>query len=262
MNYDFPYPILPERIPEEHTVAGRYSVRFARSIEELDEVLKLRYDVFNVEMNEGLAESETTGRDFDKYDPFCHHLMICLKKTGEVIGTYRMQTREAAQLGYGFYTAEEFTIEEDLPKELLDEALELGRACIHRDYRNGKVLFRLWHGLMQYLEFNQKRYFFGCCSLTSQDPEEGLVIHQHLSEKNWLWDCYKVRAQRGYTCEVPADAINTFPTPKIPQLMRIYLNYGVLMASEPAIDRAFKTIDFLALADRENLSGSIFKVIG
>ena len=262
MDYDFEYPLLPERIPDPQDLPGRYDLRFARNHEDLDTVLALRYRVFNLEMSEGLEESERTQRDFDKYDPFCHHLMVRLKDTAEVIGTYRLQTREAARLGHGFYTSDEFAIEEDLPQDVLDKALELGRACIHGDHRNGKVLFRLWAGLMQYLKFNRKQYFFGCCSLTSQDPEEGIVMHEHLREQGFLWDEHDVRPQPEHRCEIPEDAVRTFPEPKIPQLMRIYLNYGVKMASAPAIDRAFKTIDFLALADRDQLRGAIFRQIG
>ena len=87
------YPVSPDRIPQEIVSAGKYEIRMANTLEELDQILALRYRVFNVEMGEGLESSEATQRDLDDFDAQCHHLMVCLRDTGEVVGTYRMQTR-------------------------------------------------------------------------------------------------------------------------------------------------------------------------
>jgi len=258
MTYDFPYPVFPEYLPPLKHEAGKYRVRFAHNLEDLDAVLRLRYEVFNVEMSEGLESSAATQRDLDPYDPTWHHLIVELVKTGEVIGTYRMQTAEAAAAGPGFYTDDEFHLD-DLPTEILENVVETGRACIGKAHRNGRVLFLLWLGMAHYLAHNQKRYLFGCCSLTSQDPEEGLVMYDKLQKNGHLWEEYDVRPREHMTCELPADWIRTFPNVKMPRLMRIYLKYGMKIASRPAIDRAFKTIDYLLLADRTKMSGAIFR---
>lgn len=259
MEYDFAYPPSPEFLVDFARVAGRYEVRFAQNIEDLDKVLKLRFEVFNLEMNEGLDSSHATQRDLDPFDPHCHHLMINLAETGECIGTYRMQTNEMAERGIGYYTDGEYHLSDDLPPEFLSNSLELGRACISREYRNGKVLFLLWQGLIKYLIGNKKQYYFGCCSLTSQDPEEGLAVYEYLKENSHLWEGVDIRPRPGFECVIAPDMIRTFPEVHIPQLMRIYLNYGVKVASGPAIDREFKTIDYFALADVDLLKGKIFE---
>src|SRR5690625_7575607 len=87
--------------------------------------------------------------DHDEYDAQCHHLIVKENSTGEVIGTYRLQTRERAEKGIGFYTSKRFKLE-DLPDEVLDEAVEVGRACIHEDHRNVRGLFMLFIGLACY----------------------------------------------------------------------------------------------------------------
>src|SRR5687768_10347105 len=73
---------------------GRYVVRFARTEEEIDAALRLRFEVFNLELNEGLEASYINERDEDKFDQTCHHLIVLEKSGGAVIGTYRVRTLE------------------------------------------------------------------------------------------------------------------------------------------------------------------------
>ena len=94
--FDFPYPIHPECIPPGDDTAGRYTISFAKDPGELDEVLRLRYQVFNLEMGEGLETSRITQRDLDPFDPTFHHLLIRDNERSQVVGTYRMQTLEMA----------------------------------------------------------------------------------------------------------------------------------------------------------------------
>jgi putative hemolysin len=94
--------------PTLETREGRYLVRFARTREEIDAALKLRFEIFNLELGEGLASSFHTGRDLDEYDEYCHHLIILDTDQTQIVGTYRMQTYEMAPAGNGFYSATEF----------------------------------------------------------------------------------------------------------------------------------------------------------
>src|SRR5258707_4897842 len=84
-------------------VDKRYVVRFARSVEEIDAALKLRFEVFNLELEEGLASSFRTGRDRDEFDATCQHLIAIDKNNGKVIGTYRLRTMEMACSAEAFY---------------------------------------------------------------------------------------------------------------------------------------------------------------
>ena len=247
------YPPRPEGLPTGLIEQGRYRARFARSRAELDAILRLRFEVFNLELGEGLEESFATGRDEDAFDRTCHHLLVEDSASGAIIGTYRLQTGEMASAGDGFYSAGEFDLE-SLPPTLTDQAVEVGRACIARAHRNRAVLFLLWRGLAQYMETNQLRYLFGCCSLTSQDPAEGLHALAHLRRQGQLHPTVQVPPLPGFECSPPSGYEDPEGPYSLPILFRTYLRYGALVCGSPAIDREFKTIDFFVLFDLEALS--------
>lgn len=226
---------------------GRYNLRFAQTELELDCALKLRFEVFNLELGEGLPESYQTFRDKDKFDDQCHHLIVTDLNTSTVIGTYRLQTVESAVSGKGFYSAGEFYLSE-FPPDFLANAVEVGRACISKDHRNSRVLFLLWQGLAAYVFNFRKRYFFGCCSLTSQNMNEGIWLMDFLQNNNFVQDNILVNPLPDLVCRRTDDSKHV-DFVEIPRLFKAYLNYGGKVCSLPAIDREFKTIDFLVMVD-------------
>jgi putative hemolysin len=248
-----------EACPQFERRAGRYVVRFAQTYAEFDAAAKLRFEVFNLELGEGLAASFQTSRDSDKFDASCHHLLVLEAETEQVIGTYRMQTAEMAARGQGFYAAGEFDLA-GLSPTVLHNAIELGRACIAQAHRNTAVLFLLWQGLAAYLLHNRKRYLFGCCSLTSQDAREGWRVLELLQEQGHVHPQVWVTPRPGFECIVEDQAAAEALAVKIPRLFRTYLRYGAQVCSPPALDRQFKTIDFLVLCDVAGLDKETIKL--
>ena len=241
------YPRSREGLPPIEIREGRYLARFVDSVRDLDKVLELRFGVFNLELGEGLDASFLTGRDEDQYDLTCHHLAVFDEKNRPV-GTYRIQTSAMAAAAGGFYSATEFDLQL-LPAELIDKAVELGRACISPLHRNSQVLFLLWKGLASYLTFNSKRYLFGCCSLSSQDVRQGLAAYEQIVQEGRIHPRFMVKPKPGYECD-PGGFDSTGMQPaKLPRLFRTYLRFGAKVCGLPAIDREFKTIDFLVLFD-------------
>jgi len=249
------FPVFQHLLPRAEASQGRYRVRFARTRAELDAVQKLRFEVFNLELGEGLDAAFQTGRDRDEFDESCHHLMVVDNSNEKVVGTYRMQTGEMAVAGHGFYAAGEYDFS-SLPADVLWDSIELGRACIAKDHRNTQVLFLLWKGLAAYLAHNRKRYLFGCCSLTSQDAREGLRVLQMLEAGQQLHPTLWTTARPEYECNADATEINELREVSIPKLFRTYLRFGARVCSPPALDRAFKTIDFLVLFDVYEMSAA------
>ncbi|MEM7278676.1 MAG: GNAT family N-acyltransferase, partial [Pseudomonadota bacterium] len=166
--------------PDIDESSGRYRMRLTCDPAELDRIFRLRFEVFNLELGEGLAQSYASMRDTDAYDPYCHHLLVEDIASRQLVGTYRLLSR-ANSIGCGFYSDNEFVLS-DLPQSVLDRSVELGRACIRYEHRNSRVLFLLWLGLAQYLQATSARYFFGCCSLTSQSFDEAWQVMQYLEE--------------------------------------------------------------------------------
>jgi putative hemolysin len=242
------YPSFREQVPSQEITGGRYLTRFARDLADLKAIQRLRFEVFNLELHEGLDASFVTGLDQDQYDLACHHLLVTVADTAEVVGTYRVQTRAMAQAGAGWYTASEYDLSE-LPEWLLEAAVETGRACVAKEHRNGRVLNHLWKGLAAYLAHNHKRFLFGCCSLTSQDPHLAKQTHDFLAKGNFLRQDIRVPTQPAFAC-YDADFVADVDTSvKLPPLFASYLKLGAKILGEPALDRHFKTIDYLALLD-------------
>eukprot|EP00825_Cyclidium_porcatum_P029942 TRINITY_DN3184_c0_g1_i4.p2 TRINITY_DN3184_c0_g1~~TRINITY_DN3184_c0_g1_i4.p2 ORF type:complete len:179 (+),score=14.93 TRINITY_DN3184_c0_g1_i4:325-861(+) len=135
-----------------HKAAGRsrpekksLAVGFARSQSDILDAQRLRYRVFAGEMGANLP-SRTPGVDHDIYDPYCQHLVVRDTQSGEIVGTYRILTPEnARQVGY--YSENEF----DLTRlqHLRSRLVEIGRSCVHPDYRTGATITLLWSGLAQ-----------------------------------------------------------------------------------------------------------------
>jgi putative hemolysin len=208
---------------------------------------RLRFLVFNLELNEGLDTAYATGHDTDEFDAFCDHLIVKDLRTKNVVGTYRLQSGAMAAANAGFYSAQEFDFNPF--RKLGEEVIELGRACVHRDHRSTDVLYLLWRGIAQYAARHGGRYLIGCSSLTSQDPAHGAAIYAALQE------CLVEPQLR--TIPRPDFAMPAVPpgdaSQKIPKLLRTYLAIGAQICGPPAIDRKFKTIDFLTLMDLKAL---------
>ncbi len=234
-------------LPEQPVREGRYELSFARTAAELDEVLRLRFEVFNLELGEGLDQSYVTGRDEDPFDAVCHHLIVREATSGEIVGGYRMQTAEMAAERIGFYCEAEYHLS-DLPSTVVGQAVEIGRAFVTARHRSVRVLFLLWKGLARYGIANGKRYFFGCSSVKSQDPRVGRGLLDYLRREDHLHPEIEVRTRAGYRCDDQGEPVESDGS-LLPDLFRIYLHHGAKICSPPAIDRRFKTIDFLMLSD-------------
>jgi putative hemolysin len=225
--------------------------------EDLHAAQALRFMVFNLELNEGLEQSYATLRDEDPFDSVCDHLLVEDVDSGEVVGTYRLQTGLMAACNRGYYSAQEFDFS---PFESVrPEVVELGRACVHRDHRNLIVLSMLWRGIIAYAQHNGCRYLVGCSSLTSQDPREGASAYLNLGPDYLVEARFRTHAWSQYAC--PLDQLAEV-TPRLTPLLRAYLSFGARICGAPAIDRDFKTIDFLTWMDLHTLSESARRLTG
>ncbi len=249
---------IGRRILARSASTRQYSVRLATSTEDVRSAQGLRFVVFNLELEEGLESSFLTLRDEDAYDSACDHLLV--ESNGEVVGTYRMQTGVRAAQHRGYYSAQEFDF---APFEAVrSQVLELGRACVHSDHRHLHVLSLLWRGIADYARAHGCRYLVGCSSLTSQDPEEGLALYQMLSQKHLAPADFLTNPLPGWECPMPAQEREPAPVPRAPKLLTAYLSLGAKICGAPALDREFRTIDFLTLLDLEKLPASAAQLLG
>ena len=270
---------MTKTTPRIHAEVGRYRLRLAASAEDREAACRLRFNVFNIELGEGLASSYQTGLDADQFDPVCEHLLVEDKieddPSRSIVGTYRMQSGGTAARNLGYYSEQEFSF---APYEALRPGiLELGRASIDREHRTPEVLTLLWRGIAQYATDMGLRYLIGCSSLNSMDPAEGWQMYRQL-EQYRVSPEFETEPTAAYACPSEQEGAHAQPSPcimesnpaesvvaaqaatqtlpKVPKLLRTYLAIGARIAAPPAWDREFGTIDFLTLLDLRLLSSS------
>ena len=234
-------PLSAEETPAAKLI---YRTRLATNAEDIRAAQRLRFEVFNVELQEGLSESWRTQLDSDRYDATCDHLIIEQIATGKIVGTYRLQTGEMAGAANGYYSEQEFDFTPFVP--FRSEVVELGRACVHQDHRRGNVLDLLWRGIASYTRERKARYLLGCSSLTSQDPAFGHAMYARLAPEYLVAEPFRTTPLPAYVLP-QAEPLAVCPRP--PRLLRTYLSVGSKICGPPALDREFGTIDFLTLID-------------
>ncbi len=255
-----PRPLEPRR-PRIRAEVGRYRLRLAETAEDREAACRLRFRVFNIELNEGLTSSYRTGLDTDHFDLFCEHLLVEDKTESNpirrVVGTYRMQSGATAARNQGYYSEREFNFATYEP--LRAGILELGRASIDREHRTPEVLTLLWRGIAQYANDMGLRYLIGCSSLTSKDPAEGWQVYRQLeqyrvspefeTEPTADFVCPSEQEGRHTQLQPPTEDLSLRTPFKVPKLLKTYLAIGARICGSPAWDRDFGTIDFLTLLD-------------
>lgn len=234
------------------TSPAHYAARLAKNQKEIHAAQALRFAVFNLELNEGLDSCRATGLDSDCFDSVCDHLIVEHVPTAEIVGTYRLQTGLSAAANLGYYSAQEFDFQVFEP--VRGEMIELGRACVHRLHRNLVVLGLLWKGIADYSQARGGRYLVGCSSITSQDPAVGASAYAELCRRHLAAPEWRTHPRAEYDC--PLDQLAE-EAPKTPKLLRAYLTMGARICGPPALDRHFKTIDFLTLLDLQSLPQAV-----
>lgn len=247
------FPHHADAIPPGIVAGGAYDLRFAWTRADLHAVQALRFRVFNEELGEGLASAVQSARDEDERDPWFHHLMIVHRPSGEVVGTYRLQTAVMAATRHGFYSASLFELGA-MPGSVLGDSVEIGRACVAAAHRGGRVLRLLWKGLARYLQWNSKRYLFGCCSIAGLDNTVAVEAWRTLHARGAMHDRFLVRPRPAV--RALADDGRTRPlitasslSATLPPLFEGYLTLGARVCGAPAFDREFGTTDFLVMLD-------------
>lgn len=167
--------------PEIHTsdtdIQDRIVLRLARNEDEIRAAQKLRYIVFYEEFGaKASPEVAEARRDFDEYDQYADHLIIIDEdrpvEEGQIVGTYRLFTRDRLPEDKEFYTSHEFDISALTRSGA--KLLELGRSCVLPEYRTKHVMQKLWGGIADYLAEHQIDLMFGCASLQGTSPEAAI----------------------------------------------------------------------------------------
>ena len=231
--------------------SGALEARLALSPAEIEAAQRLRYQVFYEEMHaHPTPEMAAAGRDFDRYDAFCDHLLVFDHDAGDaVVGCYRLLRRDVADRHGGFYSATEYDLSALLAQSRPDSRfLELGRSCVAKAYRSSQVLQFMWRGLLAYLIKNDVELMFGCASLPGTDPEglkDELAFLHHFHSVPHNLPQVRALAERHVAMDlIPKEAINPQEAlHHLPPLVKGYIRAGAYIGDGAVIDHQFNTTD-------------------
>src|ERR1700733_10643546 len=147
----------------------RYSLLLSTDPALIESAQRLRYDVFNDEPGFTLT-GQDAGLDDDRFDEHCDHLLVREDNSGALVGCYRMLSPTGAVAAGGLYTATEFDIR--ALDSLRPSLVEMGRAVVHNDHRNGAVVLLMWAGILAYLDRCGYDYVAGCVSVPVQGSDD------------------------------------------------------------------------------------------
>lgn len=239
---------------------GKLEVRLARTMTELDAAMKLRFQVFNLELQEGLNSSYERGFDADAYDVYCDHLIVKDLEQDQVVGTYRLLRQGVADKNIGFYSENEFDLE-NLKNAVVakgGELLELGRSCIAESHRSFATINLLWSAIVRYAVERRVTHLFGCGSLHITNTSEVQQVYSYLRARHFAPEEYSVYPVAGCRMAVSDDAEPAIDSRlairKLSPILKGYLRTGAVICGAPAYDAEFGTADVLVLVEMEKLA--------
>lgn len=173
----------------------------------------------------------------------------------KIVGTYRLATYDTVK-GNPFVTEQEFDI--STIRATKENILELGRAVVHEDYRNGVVIQLLWAGMLHYAIDHNIRFVLGMGSFHGTN----VTLYKHAF--SYLY--YNYRSPRdiaSHACTTPREDMNLLEESEVdmvkvkeelPGLLRGYLRLGATVSDDIYIDTAFNSCDVLVLLDMQKIS--------
>ncbi|WP_308388559.1 GNAT family N-acyltransferase [Acidithiobacillus sp. AMEEHan] len=226
-----------------NTKKGERSLRLylARHQDEIEAAQRLRYRVFSAEF--GAQLSGPPGIDQDEYDPFCEHLIVEDEVRQEVVGTYRLFLPEQVAKVGRYYAQTEFDLSR--PLALGSRVMELGRSCVHPDYRQGAVIVLLWSGLAEAMGMWDIEHLMGCASVHSTNGPALGALYRSLEQQMVPAEqrVFPLRPVPGFDPDAQVEPV------ELPTLLKGYLRAGVRLGGEPYWDPQFHCADFFVWCD-------------
>lgn len=236
-----------------------FETRLAVSEQDLIAAQRLRYKVFVDELGgDGALVDHQAQLERDVFDPFYDHLLLIDRRQPEaqVVGVYRLLRQDAATRAGGFYSEVEYDLTR--LKNTGRRLLELGRSCLHADYRGGTAMYHLWHGLAAYVARHEIELMFGVASFHGVDIDVlsmplSLLHHRHLAPEH-----LRVRAVKDHFQSMDLLPERSIDRPAAmratPALIKAYLRLGGCVGEGAYVDHAFNTTDVCLVMDTQKMN--------
>ncbi len=246
-------PVSEMALLREANPVQKFSVIFAEDDQTRRQCYQLRYNVFANEFGAEVRGNEH-GLDKDRFDDYCVQVAVYDNATQEIIATTRLLMNEGRDKTGMFYSETEFDLSSILQNN--KQYLEVGRTCIHPDYRRGAALPMLWRGIARAVVENQIDYLFGCASIPLANGDRYIQsVMNHIREKYFSPESMRVRPLIPLRMEDSPLAEEVI----LPTLLKAYLKQGAMICGEPYWDAAFGVADVFVLLNSDHLSNRYVK---
>jgi putative hemolysin len=247
-------------LPDSLGRLGSLEIRLATRKKDIRKAQKLRFKVF-YEEGDAIADrrSALTRRDICRFDRICDHLLVIDhdaktrlgRRKPKVVGAYRLLRQDVAERHGGFYTAGEYDIAPLLARHRGKRFLELGRSCVHKDWRSRKTLELMWRGIWTYVRHHRIDVMIGCASLPGANPLAHALalsfLHHHASAADH-WQAHALSGRGVPMDMLRADVIDRRRAlDAMPPLVKGYLRVGAKFGAGAVVDRQFGTTDVLVV---------------
>ena len=236
-------------------------LRLAETEEDLRASQRLRYKVFAEELGAGGDTVDHVAKiESDQFDSRCEHLLLVDENRGSsaddhVVGSYRLMRSQMAK-ECGFYSDHEYDL--SVLVETGRSLVELGRTCVHPDYRGGAAMLLLWNGLADYVLRNDIEILFGVASFHGTDIESLAQPLTYLHQYHLAPEDLRVRVRSEHferLDRIAPDQVETrLAEQQIPPLIKAYIRLGGFVGDGAYIDHSFNTVDVCLMIDTENMS--------
>ena len=240
----------------------QFRVKLAQTEDELRAAQRLRYDVFVAELGgSGDMVDHAARLERDAFDPFFDHLILyddALIHQGDstVVGVYRLLPQErAAKIGR-YYSEDEYDL---TPlRQSGRRLLELGRSCLHADYRGGTAMYVLWQALADYVIERDIEILFGVASFHGTNIADiaaplSMLYHRHLAPPELRVQAQPHSAQTMNLIS-EADLDRKAAMLAVPALIKAYLRLGSVVGADAFVDRRFNTTDVCLIMDTAKMN--------
>ena len=240
--------------------SDNFIIKLVQTKSELKKAQALRYSVFYKEKKaKPTLPKKLIRLDYDKIDKFADHLIVIDKNTkNKIVGTYRLIRGDVAELYGGYYSSTEFNLINIVNNYQNKHILELGRSCVHQNYRNGTIMNLLWKAIAEYVKLYDIKVLIGCASFSGTDPimyseeltylRDNFSLPANLSVESYdnnIYPAYKLNNNNN------SNPLRTFA--KLPPLIKGYLRVGGKVSDNFFVDYRFNTIDLFVVVCTDDI---------
>ena len=213
----------------------KYQARLAQNDADIRSAQQLRYALFH----------DGNGLDMDEFDQICQHVLVEETATGRLVCCFRfLPLADGSEISRS-YSAKYYDL--SALKEYEGAMVEMGRFCVHPDYKDSAILRVAWSAMTSYVDDHNVDMLFGCSSFHGTNADThmeafALLKDRHLAPKRWLPRVKAPNVFRFASKLKPRKPDLRLAMRAMPPLLRTYLVMGGWVSDHAVVDPDMNTL--------------------